>query len=339
MTLSRRTLIALSGAAAASAAGVAAIPPAAAHAGAPASRTLTDAVLAAFRTHRLVAIGEVHGQQEHHDVMHALLTDPRLPDLVDDIVVEFGNALYQPVVDRFVAGGTVEDADLRPVWRNTTQSPGNTWDTPVYEQFYRMVRGANLRCPAGKRMRVLLGDPPIDWSRVTTLADVMAFQARDEHCAAVIRRQSIDRGRRTLVFYGTNHVKHGGGGCVAQVEAATGIRAYVILAGAHQRLYSTPRPAVIPAAGSWLADIDSSLFYYLPGECGVPFGWLADALLYLGPPQELTESQPNPAIFLDEAYWDELQRRNTIRGGTVDLPTYRQQHTVDWPVRDPEGCS
>jgi hypothetical protein len=87
-----------------------------------------DAVIAACRRHRIVAIGEIHGQQEHHDALQALLTDPRLPDVVDDIVVEFGNALYQPTIDRFAAGAAVEDRDLRLVWRNTTQSPVSTWD-------------------------------------------------------------------------------------------------------------------------------------------------------------------------------------------------------------------
>ena len=90
------------------------------------ARQLADAVLAAFKHHRLVAIGEIHGQQEHHDALQVMLADPRLPEVVDDIVVEFGNALYQPTMDRFVAGPAVENAELRLVWRNTTQSPMST---------------------------------------------------------------------------------------------------------------------------------------------------------------------------------------------------------------------
>jgi hypothetical protein len=52
--------------------------------------SLTDAVLAAFRTHRLVGLGEGHQLQEHHDLLQTLITDPQLPRLVDDIVVESG---------------------------------------------------------------------------------------------------------------------------------------------------------------------------------------------------------------------------------------------------------
>ena len=135
---------------------------------------LTDAVLTAFKTHRLVGIGEVHHLQEHHDLLDTLMSDPRLPEVVDDIVVEFGNSLYQDMMDRFISGQAVDNVDLRPAWRNTTQSPIETWDSPVYEQFFRSVRAANWALPARKRMRVLLGDPPLDWSKVITPPQLQA---------------------------------------------------------------------------------------------------------------------------------------------------------------------
>ncbi len=66
----------------------------------PAGRELAGTVLEAFTRHRLVGIGEPHGLQNHHDALQMLLTDPRLPAALDDIVVEFGNARYQDTVDR-----------------------------------------------------------------------------------------------------------------------------------------------------------------------------------------------------------------------------------------------
>jgi hypothetical protein len=67
---------------------------------APAGRDLAGVVLDAFIRYRLVGIGESHGLQDHHDALQMLLADPRLPEVVDDIVVEFGNARYQDTVDR-----------------------------------------------------------------------------------------------------------------------------------------------------------------------------------------------------------------------------------------------
>jgi hypothetical protein len=347
--LTRRRLLAITGAGVAAAAGVAALGIApSASAGDDAidsnSRQLADAVLAAFRRHRIVAIGEIHGQQEHHDALQTLLLDPRLPAVVNDIVVEFGNALYQPTMDRFVAGPAVEDRDLRLVWRNTTQSPVVTLDAPMYEQFFRTVRAANWPLPQGKKIRVLLGDPPIDWTRVTTRDDVLAFSDRDGHMASVLKREVVDKARRALVCYGSRRVMHAppggrGGGGVAQVEQQTGHRAYVILAGGHPRLAAYPRRTVIPAKNTWLESADTGEFDYLPGECGVPFGAIADALLYLGQVGEQTQSLWNPAIYLDPAYWTELQRRNTIMGSPIDLEQqYRQEQSVAWPTPPATDC-
>jgi hypothetical protein len=306
-------------------------------------RQFADAVVAAFAKHRLVAIGEVHGQQEHHDAMQILLTDPRLPDLVDDIVVEFGNALYQSTMDRFVTGPAVENDELRRVWRNTTQSPAVSLDAPCYEQFFRTVRAVNWPLPAQRRIRVLLGDPPIDWSKVRTREEVEAFD-RDGHLASVVRREVLAKGRRALIFYGSNHVKHApphaqGGNGVAQLEQQTGQRVYVILAGGHPRLASATPRTVIPAAGTWLATADSGEFGYLPGDCGVPFGAIADALLYLGPIDRQTQSLWNPASYLDPVFWAELQRRNELMGGHIDLDRqYRRKESVVWPVATYPTC-
>jgi hypothetical protein len=330
-----------------------------------------EAVLAALRTHRLVAIGEggTHGLQEHFDALTTLLTDPRLPGLVDAVVVEFGNARYQPTIDRFTAGGTVEDADLRAVWRDTTQSPLGTWDQPVFEHLYRTVRSVNRLLPAGRRIRVLAGDPPIDWSAVTTRDQLATFQVqRDAHAASIVRREVLSRGQRALICYGGQHVLHGRPaeaqtGLVATIEQQTGVRIHVIVTavplagdpgGLGARLASTPAGTVIPAAGTWLGSFDAGLVFPavpfgLPGGgpptnvmCGIPLGTLLDAGLHLGPAQALTVSRENPAIYLDTAYWAELHRRNDLQGGLVNLDSLRQQQTVRFAPQllpDPLRCT
>src|SRR5258708_6180969 len=190
-----------------------------------------DAVFAAFEQHRLVAIGEFHAHQEHHDALQVLLADPRFSELVDDVVVEFGNALYQPVMDRFTAGAAVQNAELRQVWRNTTQSPLQTWDMAEYEQFFRMVRAVNWTLPAHRQVRVLLGDPPVDWSTITTAQQLASFGAqRDSHMASLVAREVLAKGRRALICYGSVHVFHSyrgrGSGGIALIEEQTGERPY-----------------------------------------------------------------------------------------------------------------
>lgn len=311
---------------------------------APAGRELADAVVEAFTTHRLVGLGEAHGLQNHHDALTLLLTDPRLPGVVDDIVVEFGNALYQPTIDRFMSGQPVAGAELRLVWRNTTQSPLETWDEPVYEQFFRVVRAVNAPLPSSKHFRVLLGDPPIDWPKITNFGELRAFAPqRDTHAASVIEKQVLAKNRRALVCYGMDHLIHGGS-LAGLLERRTGERMYLIAdfvpaAGDPGRVaakLSRYHPnTVIPTAGTWLGALDAELFAPEPQggphgaqthqRCGTRLRSLIEAALYLGQPGHLTSSWWNPAIFLDAAYWKELQRRNALHGNIVNLDSYRRQ--------------
>jgi hypothetical protein len=278
--------------------------------GTPAGRTLADTVLEAFAAHRLVGLGEAHQLQNHHDALTLLLTDPRLPGVVDDIVVEFGNALYQDTIDRFVSGQPVDNADLRLVWRNTTQSPHQTWDAPVYEQFFRTVRAVNAPLPPRRQIRVLLGDPPLDWSTVTSFHQLRAIAGaqRDAHAASVIEKQVLARGRRALICYGLGHLARGGS-----------------LAGILERG---------PTAGTWLGSVEAALFSPdgpASGQCGLRLESIVDAALYLGQPENLTASWPNPAIFLDPGYWTELQHRNALGNG-ASLSSYRQEQPVRYPL-------
>ena len=92
-------------------------------------------LLQLFVTHPLVALGEVHMLQEEADFVTALLHHPSFPATVQAIVVEFGNARYQSLIDRFIAGEPVAACDLRPVWRDIF---GWGFDAPIYEQFFAL---------------------------------------------------------------------------------------------------------------------------------------------------------------------------------------------------------
>jgi hypothetical protein len=52
--------------------------------------------------------------------------------------------------------------------------------------------------------------------------------------------------------------------------------------------------------------------------------------------------RPDPAIYLDQSYWAELQRRNTLQGGVADLNALRQEQPVRFEpeaVPPPLQCS
>src|SRR5512132_43546 len=132
------------------------------------------AVLAAFADHEVVGLGILsYANQDFDNFILSLLRDPAFPETVNDIVVECGNSLYQPVLDRYIAGQDVPLSEARNVWRNTTQPMCGL--SAFYEELFPLVRQLNQALPAGKRLRVLAGDPPIDWGKVRNADDTRAF--------------------------------------------------------------------------------------------------------------------------------------------------------------------
>ena len=65
------------------------------------------AIIEALKTHQVVAFGEYHWNAEIADLRLALLRDPRFPEVVRDIVVEFGTPKHQGVIDKYISGGDV----------------------------------------------------------------------------------------------------------------------------------------------------------------------------------------------------------------------------------------
>jgi hypothetical protein len=68
--------------------------------------------------------------------------------------------------------------------------PTATWDLPIYEELFRTVREVNTSLPKQRHLRVLLGDPAVDWDTIASLADLDKVAGRrDLHAADVIRRE------------------------------------------------------------------------------------------------------------------------------------------------------
>jgi hypothetical protein len=162
------------------------------------------AMVEAFKTHAVVAVTAGHGQARGYAFGQLLIHDPRLIAAINDIVIEEGSARYQELADRFVHGENIPIASLRPIWRETTQ-PGPGLDRP-WEEFFQAVRGVNAPLPTARKVRVLLGDPPIEWENVKTQADHRRWiEMRDTFPADLIQREVIAKGRRALLLYGQMH--------------------------------------------------------------------------------------------------------------------------------------
>src|SRR5215470_10810249 len=139
----------------------------------PTPEPAIPAILALFDRYEVVAMPEAHGNKDLDDFILALIRDSHFPDKVNDIVIECGNSLYQPVLDQYIAGMDVPFTEARKAWRNTTQSMCG--QSAFFELLFPLVRAINQKLPAARRLRVVGGDPPIDWDKVTTAEEARKF--------------------------------------------------------------------------------------------------------------------------------------------------------------------
>jgi hypothetical protein len=275
-------------------------------------------IVDAFRTHQIVALGEgIHGNNQSHAVRIALLRDPRFATVVNDIVVEFGSSRYQAVMDRFVSGGEVPYAELRKAWQDTAV-PHAGWDLPIYEAFFRAVREVNASLPADRQLRVLLGDPPIDWSVVRSREDVGRWLASRGHVMDVIKQEVLSKKRRALVLYGDGHLGRyskwrGTDGpalptLLNRIEAE-GTKAFAIwtnttveLERLQKDIGTWPIPSLTIIRGTRLGALDFKYFAGMETDPPSKMEEQYDAVLYLGPVSSITFAELPAALCTDAEY-------------------------------------
>jgi hypothetical protein len=78
---------------------------------------------------------------------------------VNDIEVECGNSLFHPILDRYIAGEDVAFTEVRKVGGTLLCQCAARLDSM---NSLSPVRAINQKLPAGRRLRVLAGDPPMD---------------------------------------------------------------------------------------------------------------------------------------------------------------------------------
>ena len=228
-----------------------------------------DYLVEAFQRFPLVAFSEPrHAAGGTRAVLASVIRHPGFAGTVNDVVVEFGNARYQAIADRYVAGEPVPRDQLKQIWENTTVVTG-VWTAPMYEGFLSDIRTVNGTLPRGKQIRVILGDPPIDWSVVRGPADEDMNDWRDAHFAWAVEEHVIKRGRRALLWIGGAHLSRRvmfPDSLIHLLDRRFPNKTLVALSIDRQdvdpqvsdRLGRWPSLTAAPVRGTWLGRLDSS---------------------------------------------------------------------------------
>ena len=306
----------------------------------PSPEPAIPAILAAFDQYEVVGMTEAHGEKDIDDLILTLIRTPAFSEKVNDIVVECGNSLYQPALDRYIGGEDVPFTEVRKVWRNTTQPMCDL--SAFFAELFPLVRVINKKLPAEKRLRLLAGDPPIDWDQVKTSHDRESFVAmRDDSIATVMEKEVLSKRRKALMLFGTFHLMHGignYGGVSIYEKRYPGLTFVISDLGnfdtdqptlASSPFAAWPSPSLVRAKGTSLGALDLGHFFpqqfridkdcnaqpiEWPKELQKPMEELVDAFLYLGPQDLRLREKTLAEVALDTDYIRERLRRQALMG-------------------------
>jgi hypothetical protein len=306
----------------------------------------------ALHDYPIVALAEgSHATAEPHEFLRKVLSDEEVLRVADVIIVEFATALQQSVLDSYISGEEVPFEELSKVWRDTSTSPISPWDSPLYLELLGEIRKANRELSNEHRVRVLAGDPPIDWRSIETRGDFSAaIQPRDPYVARVAIEQAFGLGKTVLIVYGGAHLPRVP---VGDADDGRNSLTYRILAerpnsmkvvgflntenlSLADRVQEFMPGTIYETTEHWVGKMGAEDFF--PGirsrvtnpETG-EVSWqelplyseyaiedLFDALVYIGPSSEWHHVPPSLDEQRDAAYLRELDRRRQIRfgGGT-----------------------
>jgi hypothetical protein len=316
----------------------------------PKPEDATRAMIRLFDYHDIVMFGEIHSSKQEYEWLCKLVKTPGFADHVDDIVVEFGNALYQKDVDRYLAGNDVPFEQVQKAWRNMIVSVPPV--SPVYGWFYQSVREANLQSPGKHRIRLLMGSPPGDWDKIETAQDLSSYEAQHEQWYLhLVKDEVLARHHRALLIMGAMHFLRGSDqaqqdemleqqhkpvppvdrgrlapGYIERELRAARADPYLAVMGTDvvdgrgdvdSRIESWPTPALIPVHGNWLGDMPAQPIVSGGHAPATPLTLAdqTDAIIYVAPCSVLKSVNDLPGELDGTAYGKEMVRRNIIEIG------------------------
>ena len=250
-------------------------------------------------------------------------------------------------------------AILRRAWEDHTVA--NSLGVQA-EELIRAVRTVNASLSNTRRLRVIAGDPPIDWDNITSGPDGRRWiELRDSYPADLIRRQVLDRGRRALVVYGQGHLQRRqiaanydmstwqAQTVVSLLEPDHGARIFNIFTFLDRNvelpegITSWRVPSLAALRGTALGARDFGLYSRGLGDgsrVGIKGGQLVvvpreewktmrmedqfDAVLYLGPPASMTTTSVPAALCADADFVRRRLERLTRVGPPVEVQNFKK---------------
>jgi hypothetical protein len=308
-----------------------------------------DYIRRSLQAYPIVCLAEGgHQAKEPHQFFRRVLGDKTILKTVDVVIVEFAATRHQAVLDAYIQGEDVPFSELSMVWRDTGQSPHAPWDSPLYHELLKTIREGNLTLSPDERVRVVAGDPPIDWEKIKTREEYSKSRIpRDPFVASLAMEQALHMGKRVLIIFGGAHLPRVPLGpeddlrnsltCRILKEHPGTVRVISFLdpenLGVDDRIDELVQDKIYVTADHWTGAINAELAFpeiyslvtdaktghqswqQIPLYSGYLVRDLFDALLYIGPSSDWSHVPGSFDQERDEEYLKELNRRSLLRFG------------------------
>jgi hypothetical protein len=299
----------------------------------PGYGAVADSVAAQFDTHQFVFMGSTHGWKKQHDFQLCLLSRPAFQRRVTDVMVEWGNPVYQNLVDRYLLKLEPIPIDsLAPVWIDT-DAPDLWGRLTLMPAFYEAVRKINEQLEPARRIRVIGGCEPIDWSKVQTQEDVARYAYKSNWAAHVIMEHyAPEPSQKLFVIYGEGHVNRRGT-LTAEARHKVSLDQWFMVGVIRERGTDDNLIARLgdPAQPFYVGTASLLTVPPYPRDLAIareqPLEAVINAVVYLGPEPDHSMSH---AVDLTPAQQAEVARRNQIKGDLRQLMQLRYGHRADW---------
>ena len=141
-----------------------------------------DFLLDMLRNHTLVINGEFHRRKVSWDMLKRLISLPGFSDVAGCIFMELPS-WHQPTIENFLSSDTLDSNLVIKIFQD--EQPNGWWDRGEFE-FLCKLWEINKSLPADKKIRVVLADYQVPYSKITKIEEAKEAEDRNTHMANLI---------------------------------------------------------------------------------------------------------------------------------------------------------
>ena len=155
-------------------------------------------------THKIVINGEYHRRKVSWDMLKRLISLPGFSDKVGCVFMELPS-WHQPTMDNFMSSDSLKNNLIFQIFQD--EQLNGWWDRGEYE-FLCKLWELNRTLPVDKKIRVILADYQVPYSRISSREDAQTLEDRNSHMTKIVVNtiENSTDNRNNLFLVGCAHV-------------------------------------------------------------------------------------------------------------------------------------